>query len=100
MSPSKLLKIVGTLWAILLLGACSSTIRPDGGPKNKGPATWEESRSYFLFGLVGEHDIDAKAVCADRGVDQIQTRISGWNALAIAFTLGLYAPKTALIWCR
>lgn len=85
--------------ALLLAGCATVTIRPTGGEKVAGAPNYEESKNYFFWGLSGEHTIDVKQICGDKGVDQIQSQRTFMNGFLGAITLGIYVPKTAKVWC-
>jgi hypothetical protein len=90
------------LSAILLsffVGCATATIRPDGGPKNSAGAQYESSETFFIFGLVGEANIDVKDICGSKKVEQMQTQATFMNSFLGALTLGIYTPKTARVWC-
>ena len=58
----------------------------------------EEKMNFFIFGLVGEHDIQAGQRCPT-GVAKINTTQTGVNILLTIITLGIYSPRTAKITC-
>ncbi|MDB5105750.1 MAG: Bor family protein [Fibrobacteres bacterium] len=89
------------LAALVYLSACASaTIRPEGGEKVGGAPTYEESKSYFWWGLSGEHEINVVEVCKGKEVEQIQSQYTFLDGVKTFFTLGIYAPKTAKVWCK
>ncbi len=81
--------------------ACSTaTIRPQGGERISGDPNYEESKSYFFWGLSGEHDINVAEICKDKGVEQMQSQFTFLDGVKTVFTLGIYSPKTAKVWCK
>ena len=88
------------LAAILVTGCASVTVRPEGGAKVASEPTYQKTKNYFFWGLKGEHTIDVQEVCAGKSVDQIQSQYTFVNGLLGAITLGIYAPKTAKVWCK
>jgi hypothetical protein len=97
------LKWVGALLTVACLSACAkATIRPNGGPalSSSTAPNYEESKPYFMWGLVGEHDINVKQVCGEKDVEQMQSRTTFVDGLLTLFTLGIYSPKTAMVWCK
>lgn len=87
--------------AVIYLSACATaTIRPEGGTRIGGTPNYQESKSYFFWGLAGEHEIDVAEICQGKAVEQIQSQYTFVNGLLTAITLGIYAPKTAKVWCK
>lgn len=88
-------------FALVCLSACASaTIRPQSGEKVGGKPTYQESKSYFWWGLSGEHEIDVVEVCKGKEVEQMQSQFTFLDGVKGFFTLGIYAPKTAKVWCK
>ena len=85
----------------LLLSACSSvTMRPYGGIKEKRAADYSDSKDYYFWGLIGEHEINTSEVCGDRRVEQMQAVLTSSDWIRGVFTLFIYAPRTAKVWCE
>jgi len=82
-----------------LAGCASATIRPDGDTRLGGKPTYQETKSYFFWGLSGEHEIDVVEVCRGKSVAQMQSQYTFVDGLLTFITLGIYAPKTARVWC-
>jgi len=85
---------------VLMLGACSSvTIRPYGGEKDTSAPDYQVSKAFYWGGLSGEHEVNTSLICGERRVMQMQavTTLSDW--LQGLVTLGIYAPRTAKVWC-
>ena len=68
------------------------------GKLSTGP-TFEETKNYYLWGLVGEHRFDVKKICGDKKVLQIQSQGTVSNVIFGILTLGIYSPHTTRIWC-
>ena len=86
---------------VLLLSACSSvTMRPYGGSKEKRAPDYSDSKDYYFWGLMGEHEINTSEVCGDRRVEQMQAVITSSDWIRGIFTLFIYAPRTAKVWCE
>lgn len=101
MKESAILRTGGALLAALYLSACATaTIRPDGGTRVGGKPAYQETKNYFFWGLKGEHEIDVAAICKEKGVEQMQSQMTFVNGLLSAITLGIYAPRTAKVWCK
>ena len=56
-------------------------------------------QTFFLYGLIGDHNIDLKEVCP-HGVSLIQQRITGVDFAISFFTLALVNPLTVEIRCQ
>lgn len=59
----------------------------------------ERWASFFLFGLVGDLEIDTRDFCEQREVADITTGSNGLTWLATFFTMGIYAPKRVIVRC-
>jgi Bor protein len=95
--PNKCYLLIFTL----LLSACSSvTMRPYGGIKEKRAPDYSDSKDYYFLGLVGEHEINTSEVCGDRRVDQMQAVTTSSDWIRGVFTLFIYSPRTAKVWCE
>ena len=57
-----------------------------------------EWASYFLFGVVGDHEINVKEFCPGE-VHEITTGNNFVTWLLSAFTLGIYTPRKVNITC-
>jgi hypothetical protein len=89
-----------TLTATLLIGCATVTVRPEGGPRVIDRPDYQVTKSYFFWGLSGEHTIDVAAVCKEKGVEQFQSQLTSMNVFLGVITLGIYTPKTAKVWCK
>ena len=90
--------ITGVL--MLALAGCSTvTIRPEGTARLGTEPTHQMTYDYYFWGLAGEHRVDVQAVCGDRPVRQIQAQDTFENRVLTVITLGIYAPRSARIWC-
>ena len=93
--------IVGLILISLFMSACSPvTIRNDGKPKNYQSAHYQKTVTYWWWGLSGEHDITVREACKGLPVDQVQATSTFTDALSFIFTLGIYMPRTAKVWCQ
>lgn len=90
---------LATVMAVVLLGCATVTIRNQGERKISSPPTYKKTQHFFLWGLVGERSIDVSEVCGDQGTEQMQTQMTFVNGLLRLITLGIYAPRTAKVWC-
>lgn len=92
---------LSVLVGLLFLTACSSvTIRPYGGEKDTSPPDYQSSKTFYLAGIIGEHEVNTSVVCGERRVMQMQaiTSLSDW--LQSMLTLLIYTPRTAKVWCE
>jgi len=85
--------------AVLLSGCATVTIRPDGGTKVAGTPDYEKSKPYFFWGLAKEHTVNVVEICGDKKVEQVQSQRTFLDGFLGTITLGIYAPKTAKVWC-
>lgn len=93
--------LLGCLAAGAALVSCATaTIRPNGGPGISNPPTFSQTEPFFFWGLKGEHTVNVAEICQARGVEQMQTQQTFMNGFLTVITLGIYAPKTAKVWCR
>lgn len=85
----------------LAISACSSvTIRPNGGSKELSEPSYMDSKAFFFWGLVGNHNVDVNEVCEGSNVIQMQTVMTASDYLLGLPTLFIYAPRTAKVWCE
>ncbi len=83
------------------VSACSSvTIRPKGGVKDTSPPSYIDSKPFYFWGLKGQHKVNVNEVCEGAEVSQMQTKVSISDFLYGGLTLGIYAPRTAKVWCE
>ncbi|NOU26505.1 MAG: hypothetical protein HOO96_01250 [Polyangiaceae bacterium] len=57
-----------------------------------------EWASYFVFGVVGDYEIDVREVCP-AGVHEITTGNNFATWLLRVVTIGIYTPRKVNIWC-
>lgn len=84
----------------LLLGCSTVTVRPIDGPKLANVPTYEETKPFYMWGLVGEHRVDVTEVCSSGSPKQMQTQQTFANGVLGVLTLGIYAPHTVKVWCE
>jgi hypothetical protein len=85
---------------ITLSGCAAVTITKTGESNLKYHPDYEESKHFFLWGLVGEHRINVTEICTKMPTIQMQTKFSSWDVFYSAITLGIYLPRTAKVWCE
>ena len=82
--------------ALLLTGCYNIGFVTEGAPfAEKGRSL---NNPFFLWGLVGENNFDARKVCPN-GVAKMDMYKSAGDGLIQFLTLGLYSPRTVDIWC-
>jgi hypothetical protein len=54
---------------------------------------------FFIFGLVGEAELDVRQFCPDGRVAELQTQETFLNGLVGLLTIGIYAPRTVYVTC-
>lgn len=57
-----------------------------------------EWASYFIFGLVGEYEVNVKEFCPN-GVAEIATGNNFATWILRIVTIGIYSPRKVNIWC-
>lgn len=92
--------LIITLSLLSMLGCSSVTMRTDQQPKNHDTATFQKTYPYWWWGLRGEHDINVREICLGKEVKQMQAVNTFTDSLSILFTLGIYSPRTARVWCK
>lgn len=85
----------------IIASACSTvTIHPKPIEQIKTRATYQDSKPFFLFGIVGEHHVNIDEICGDSIPLQMQTHQSFFNGFMTAITLGIYSPHIVRVWCK
>ena len=86
---------------LLFVASCSRvTVRPEGIYKTSAQPTYEESKPFFVFKLVGEHHVNVKEICGERDVQQIETVDTFVDRILSMVTIGIYTPRTVRVWCK
>jgi hypothetical protein len=61
----------------------------------RGDEVREKTVDYWLFGIVGQHEVDLDAMCP--------SGVAGWRAESVAWvdilTLGIYSPRRVVVEC-
>lgn len=86
----------------LLLTSCQTvTIRPNSGEKSEREPDFESRQNFFLWGLVpGETYVNVNQACDGEQVSQMQAQNTFLDSFFGLITLGIYAPRTAKVWCN
>jgi len=64
------------------------------------PPSYEQSKNYFLGGLIGTNNINVEEVCENKTAVQFQSVKTPIDILFGVITAGIYSPKTAKVWCQ
>ncbi|HET7867248.1 MAG TPA: Bor family protein [Burkholderiaceae bacterium] len=93
----------GSIWVSVLLlavSACSTvTVNPDGRAKLVSEPSYQDSKSFFLWGLIGEHHVDVLRICNGKEPAQMQSQQTFLDGFLTGITLGIYAPHSTKVWC-
>lgn len=85
---------------ILGLSACSAvTIQPHPIAKINSKPNYQDSRPFYLWGLVGEQRVNVKKICTGNEVVQMQSQQTFGDGALSLITLGIYSPHTIKVWC-
>lgn len=96
---TKLMTLAGLV--ALSTSACSTvTITEKGIAKLDSHPTYEDSRPFYLWGLVGEERVDVKTICQGRSAKQVQAQDTFLDSFLGIITIGIYRPRTAKVWCN
>jgi len=93
-------KIALALTIVAFTGCSTVTMNKNGADKLSTNPTYEDSKAYYLGGLIGENHINTKEICQDKGIKQMQSEQTFLDGLLTVVTLGIYAPHTAKVWCE
>jgi hypothetical protein len=81
--------------------ACSTvTIHPKSNATITSQPNYEESKSFYLAGLVGERRVNVTEICGEKEVAQMQTQQTFTNGFLGLITLAIYTPHTVKVWCK
>lgn len=82
--------------SLVALSGCYKVSHTTGAPKAGGSHT--EKASFFLWGLVGEADVNVDQICPS-GVAWFQNRAEFVDSVVGCITCGLYQPMTIEVVC-
>ena len=54
---------------------------------------------FFVFGLVGKEEIDARSFCEGRPIAEVKTGGNFATSLVSALTIGIYTPRKVYVTC-
>jgi hypothetical protein len=88
---------LAALGIALALGGCFKATFDD---RTTTPGTQHELwRHRFIGGLVGDGEVDARAICPDGRIAQVRTGGSLATSLTTIFTLFIYTPRKVYVTC-
>ena len=99
MQRRALRSLAAAVAAVAVAGCSTVTLTQRTERKISSAPEYEEVQQFFFWGLVGEHAIDVKRVCGSEDALQMQTQYTFIDGLLGFVTLGIYAPRTAKVWC-
>ena len=94
--------IARMLLAALVVTAtsCSTvTVRDKSAAKIALEPDYEDSKSFFFWGLVNTQYVNAVEVCHGKPARQLQAQFTFVDSLLTFLTIGIYSPRTAKVWC-
>lgn len=83
--------------AVLAAGCYKATFIRD--PQAERGAEHDQWTSFFIFGLVGEQNLDVHEFCPAGRVAEVQTGANFATGLVTFVTLGIYAPRKVYVTC-
>ncbi|QDP03082.1 Bor family protein [Thalassotalea sp. PS06] len=87
------------LLGLVLTGCSTVTMQPEQTSKYVNPPTYEDSKNFFFWGLVGEHRVNVTEICGDKEVIQMQSQQTFQEGVFALLTLGIYSPHSVKVWC-
>jgi hypothetical protein len=86
------------LLAMLLAAGCykATFIRDPSAVKGVERDQWLD---FFVFGIVGEQNVEVRQFCPDGKVAQVQTGGNFGTGIVSVLTLGIYAPRKVWVTC-
>lgn len=93
-------KLIAATLVVVLAGCSSITIQPEQITKLTEKPTYQDSRPFFLWGLVGKQRVDVKALCGEQKVVQMQSQQTFVDGVLGLITIGIYSPHTIKVWCE
>ena len=93
-------KVALFITVLVLVGGCSTvTISADSDVKLASAPDYKKRKNFFFWGLMNEHSVDVNAVCEAAAPLQMQSQQTAVDVVLGVVTLGIYAPRTAKVWC-
>lgn len=96
MSFDRVVRLVGLLAALGATGCYRATFIEPRATVNERKDEWT---SFYVFGLVGTAEIDARKMCPGSEVVGVATGSNAGTATLTVLTLGIYAPRKVYVAC-
>ncbi|NND36137.1 MAG: Bor family protein [Gammaproteobacteria bacterium] len=94
-------RLILVLCAVMVIAGCSTiTINPRSEIVVRDEPSYEQTRDFFLWGLVGEERVNVTEACDGKAVAQMQSQATFVNGFLGLITLGIYSPHTVKVWCE
>ena len=91
-------KLLIVSFAVVLFSGCATQTYH----MNRGSASLKkhEMQTFFVGGIGQEQKMNASAICGGaQKVAKVQSKISFLDGLLASITLGIYSPRTAMVYC-
>ena len=93
-------RVLAAALCALALGCSTVTVNPTGTQKLTSAPSFAARKHFFIWGIVGRHQVDAVAACAGRKPVQMQSQHTFVDAVLGIVTFGIYAPRSVRLWCE
>jgi hypothetical protein len=93
-------RVLAVALCAMAVGCSTVTVNPSGTEKRTSAPSFSARKHYFIFGIVGNHRVDAAAACSGRKPVQMQAQSTFVDVLFGVVTFGLYAPRSVKLWCE
>lgn len=101
MSILRVCRIAAISAVVLAASGCATvTMTGEGEERLKSAPTYQQNHAFFLWGLVGEHEVDVAHLCGQGNTRQMQTETTFVDGLLGTVTFGIYSPRTSRVWCE
>jgi hypothetical protein len=103
MAKVRRLERIALLALLLGAGACAEKatfVRDQRDLQAEKGVEREEWLNFWMFGLVGEQDREARQLCPDGRVAEVRTHGDFGTGLVTLLTVGIYAPRKISVTCE
>ena len=87
------------LFVGMMSGCTTVTIRDQGTTKVSSSPDYSTMNHFFFWGLVGHSHVNVTQICGNKPPVQLQTEQTFLDGFLQVITLGIYAPRSAYVWC-